>query len=157
MSSTKLNPKNFPRPPLCERTSRHLQIKWKGEVVADTKDCEGGAFWVLETFHPPTYYISPSALKMPIEKSSSRSTYCEWKGNATYWDIAGVKGKCWSYENPSDRFKGIKDYLSFYAAPWDCYVDGEKVEAQPGDFYGGWMTSDIEQESVKGAPGTRHW
>lgn len=54
----------------------------------------------------------------------------------SYWDIAGVKGKCWSYDNPSDRFKGLKGYLSFYAAPWDCYVDGEKVEAQPGDFYG---------------------
>lgn len=55
---------------------------------------------------------------------------------SSYWDIAGVKGKCWSYDNPSDRFKGLKGYLSFYAAPWDCYVDGEKVEAQPGDFYG---------------------
>lgn len=82
MSSTKLNPKNFPRPPLCERTNRHLQIKWKGEVIADTEGSEG-AYWVLETFHPPTYYISPSALKVPVDKSNSRSTFCEWKGNAT--------------------------------------------------------------------------
>lgn len=67
---------------------------------------------------------------VPLEKTI-RLTY-----RFRYWDIAGVKGKAWSYDQPSARFKDIKDYLSFYAGPWDCYVDGEKVQAQPGDFYG---------------------
>ncbi|SMR47513.1 unnamed protein product [Zymoseptoria tritici ST99CH_3D1] len=153
-SKTMLNPATFPRPPACEKTSRHLTVTLQnGTKVADTKE----AYWVLETYHPPTYYLPASSLLVPKSKSSARSTYCEWKGFATYWDIEGVKGKAWSYEDPSERFKALKGYLSFYAEPWECQVDGEVVVAQPGDFYGGWMTSDIQRESVKGAPGTRHW
>ena len=58
----------------------------------------------------------------------------------------------WTYERPTEGFKDIKDHLSFYAGPWECYVDGEKVEPQPGDFYGGWVTSEI-QGKIKGGPG----
>jgi len=161
MSATKqkLNPRNFPRPPLCERTPRHLQVIWNGQTIADTKD----AYWVLETHHPPTYYLPPSSVKVPLQ-TNSRSSYCEWKGRATYYKIANpakpeetVQSRIWSYGSPTPGFKDIKDYLSFYAGPWDCYVDGEKVEPQPGDFYGGWTTSDIEQSSIKGAPGTLGW
>ena len=67
-----------------------------------------------------------------------------------------VKGRIWSYEQPTRDFESIRGYLSFYAGPWDCYVDGERVEPQPGDFYGGWVTSDIEGP-VKGGPGTWGW
>lgn len=58
----------------------------------------------------------------------------------------------WTYERPTEGFRDIKDHLSFYAGPWECYVDGEKVEPQPGDFYGGWVTSEI-QGKIKGGPG----
>jgi hypothetical protein len=92
-----------------------------------------------------------------------RSTYCEWKGAATYYSIAFPKfqssdseqvvaSRIWSYNNPARGFQPIRGYLSFYAGPWDCFVDGEKVEPQPGDFYGGWVTSEIEG-IVKGATG----
>jgi uncharacterized protein (DUF427 family) len=158
-SASKLNPASFPRPPLLEKTSRHLQIKWNGQVIAETSD----AYWVLETHHPPTYYLPPSSLKVPLSPSS-HSSFCEWKGKATYHDIANpananevVKSRIWSYESPTTRFKPLKGYLSFYASPWTCYVDGEQVEPQPGDFYGGWMTSDVERSSVKGGPGTWGW
>jgi hypothetical protein len=99
---------------------------------------------------------------VPLTKSS-HSSYCEWKGSATYWniDIPGsasskVQNRIWSYAKPNKGFIDIKDYLSFYAGPWDCYVDGEKVEPQPGDFYGGWVTSEIVGQ-VKGGPGTWGW
>jgi uncharacterized protein (DUF427 family) len=160
-STTKqtLNPRNFPRPPLCEPTQRHLEIKWNGHLIASTTS----AYWVLETHHPPTYYLPPSALKVPVT-ANTKSSFCEWKGRATYYDIANpanpsevVRSRAWSYDSPTPGFKDINGYLSFYAGPWDCFVDGEKVEAQPGDFYGGWMTSDIEREAVKGAPGTLFW
>ncbi|KAL8655003.1 MAG: hypothetical protein Q9210_001165 [Variospora velana] len=154
----KLNVHNFPRPPLLEKTPRHLQIRWNNQLIADTKD----AYWVLETTHPPTYYLPPNSLLLPLTRSSHQS-YCEWKGAATYWNIANpgdgadvVKNRIWSYGKPTKGFSPIKDYLSFYAGPWDCFVDGEKVEAQPGEFYGGWMTSDIEGP-VKGGPGTWGW
>jgi len=158
-ASQKLNPGIFPRPPLCERTPRHLQVIWNGQTIADSKE----AYWVLETHHPPTYYLPQSSLKVSLLPSTN-SSYCEWKGHATYHNLANpakpeevVKNRIWSYGSPTESFKGIKDYLSFYAGPWDCYVDGEKVEAQPGDFYGGWMTSDIERSTVKGGPGTWGW
>jgi uncharacterized protein (DUF427 family) len=158
-TAPKLNPASFPRPPLLEKTTRHLQVKWNGEVIADTRD----AYWVLETHHPPTYYLPPSSVKVPL-LSSSNSSFCEWKGRATYHDITKpgstselVKGRIWSYESPTKPFEALKGYLSFYASPWSCYVDGEQVEPQPGDFYGGWMTSDVERSSVKGGPGTWGW
>ncbi|GAB7363020.1 hypothetical protein MBLNU230_g3314t1 [Neophaeotheca triangularis] len=158
-TTTKLNPRNFPRPPLCEPTKRHLQVKWDGNTIADTKE----GYWVLETHHPPTYYLPPSSLSVPLSKTGNNS-YCEWKGRATYYSVENpskkgefVKNRLWSYDSPTEGFKPIDGYLSFYAGPWDCYVDGEKVEAQPGDFYGGWMTSDIERSSVKGGPGTWGW
>lgn len=171
-SKTKLNVQSFPRPPLLEKTPRHLQVKWNGELIADTKD----AYWVLETHHPPSmykqaeshsrqtpktysidltlycyiaYYLPPSSLKVSLTQTP-RKTWCEWKGRATYWALANpanpsqtVADRIWSYERPTPGFEPIKDYLSFYAGPWDCFVDGEKVEPQPGDFYGGWVTSDI--------------
>ena len=163
-TTPKLNPRSFPRPPLCEPTPRHLRIIWNNTLIAETTS----AHWVLETYHPPTYYLPPSALKIPLQKTS-RSSYCEWKGQATYYAVTKpgsdsgkgdgevVRDRIWSYDSPTQGFEEIKGYLSFYAGPWECFVDGGKVEAQPGDFYGGWMTSDIERSSVKGAPGTRGW
>ncbi|KAF0330553.1 hypothetical protein GQ607_002432 [Colletotrichum asianum] len=153
-----MNVQSFPRPPLLEKVSKHLRITWQGEMIADTKD----AYWVLETHHPPTYYLPSTSINVPLTPTQ-RSTYCEWKGAATYYAITAprtsdaresqvVSNRIWSYDSPTPGFEAIKGYLSFYAGPWDCFVDGELVEPQPGDFYGGWVTSDIEG-IVKGAHG----
>lgn len=108
------------------------------------------------------YYIPPSDVKVPLTRTA-RSTFCEWKGPATYFTVPPpaanqkpIENRVWTYERPTEGFKDIKDYLSFYAGPWECYVDGEKVEPQPGDFYGGWVTSEI-QGKIKGGPGTWGW
>lgn len=169
---TKLNVQSFPRPPRVEKCGRHVQIKWAhdGSLLADTRD----AYWVLETHHPPTYYLPPAALVDPaaLLQKTNRQTYCEWKGAATYWSVTPppppgegdnsddnqprrvpIADRIWSYEAPTARFAALRGHLSFYAGPWwDCYVDGEKVAPQPGDFYGGWVTSDIEG-IVKGRNG----
>jgi hypothetical protein len=90
---------------------------------------------------------------------------CEWKGRASYFNVMlptssaaemGISRRVWAYLNPTESFKPIAGYYSFYASPFDCYVDDEKVEAQPGNFYGGWKTSWIEG-AIKGAPGTNFW
>ena len=107
------------------------------------------------------YYLPKSSISIPLTPTT-RSSFCEWKGNATYYSIrnpstgAEVKDRLWSYENPTSGFIDIKGYVSFYAGPWNCYVDDEKVEPQPGDFYGGWVTNDIEGP-LKGGPGTWGW
>ena len=94
-------------------------------------------------------------MQIPLTKTS-RSSYCEWKGRATYYSVTvdgeTVTNRIWGYDNPTKGFAPIKGYLSLYAGPWDCYVDGENVEPQPGDFYGGWVTSDIDG-IVKGRNG----
>ena len=177
---TKLNVHNFPRPPLLERTSRHLRITWSGTTVLDTK----AGWWVLETTHPPTYYLPRSDLTSSVTLSQvpNKSSLCEWKGRATYWKLKNndtgeeVKNKIWSYESPTPGFKDIKSYLCFYASgvPWECFVDDEKVQPQEGkslqvatacldakahssgDFYGGWVTSELEGP-MKGGPGTWGW
>ncbi|KAK2007508.1 DUF427-domain-containing protein [Colletotrichum eremochloae] len=157
-AQAKMNVQTFPRPPLLEKISRHLRIIWNGQVLADTRD----AYRVLETHHPPTYYFPPASVRVPL-RPTPRSTYCEWKGVATYYSITApeslstgepeiVSNRIWSYESPTPGFEAIKGHLSFYAGPWNCYVDGEAVQSQPGDFYGGWVTSEIEG-IVKGAHG----
>ncbi|KAG6009335.1 hypothetical protein E4U21_002643 [Claviceps maximensis] len=140
----RLNVQSFPRPPCLERISRHLLVKYRGDIIADTKE----AFWVLETHHPPTYYLPRSSIRVPLTPTR-KQTECEFKGVATYYkmDLAGsssISNRAWSYEHPAPAFEPIRGYVSLYAGPpWDCFVDGEKVEPQPGDFYGGWVTSDI--------------
>ncbi|KFA63348.1 hypothetical protein S40285_01791 [Stachybotrys chlorohalonatus IBT 40285] len=148
-----MNVQKFPRPPLLEKISRHIQITWKGQEIANTRE----AYWVLETHHPPTYYLPRSAVKVPLTPTGRR-TWCEWKGAATYYSLAAgddggtVADRVWSYERPTASFEPIRGYVSFYAGPWTCVVDGEEVQAQPGDFYGGWVTSEIEG-IVKGRMG----
>lgn len=170
-----VDPRTFPRPPAIQSTPRKLEIRWPNDaspegLIASTT----AAVMVLETFHPPTYYIPRADIRATLHKDAAPKSFCEWKGMAVYYDVskpssgsgsgsgAGsgdrVRGRVWGYDDPSERFKSIENCLSFYADDnWECYVDGEKVEAQPGSFYGGWMTSDILRDSVKGAPGTTHW
>lgn len=129
--ATMLDPKTFPRPPSLSRIQKHILIKWPGpagSIIAETRN----ASWVLETFHPPTYYIPRSDVKAELRKTA-RSTFCEWKGAATYWAVKDgsgneVENRIWSYESPSARFEGIKGDLCFYVGPWECFVDGEKSE-----------------------------
>uniref|UniRef100_A0A383VBA0 DUF427 domain-containing protein n=1 Tax=Tetradesmus obliquus TaxID=3088 RepID=A0A383VBA0_TETOB len=148
---------DYPRPPRLEPTSRHLVVKLGDTVIADTTQ----AYRVLETSHPPTYYLPPADCREQFFTASSKGqTFCEWKGKASYHDVAAcgqeAKARVWSYQNPTQPFAAIKGYYSFYASPFTCEVDSEVVQAQPGDFYGGWVTSDVEGP-FKGAPGTMRW
>jgi len=127
-------------------------------VIAETTR----ALRILETSHPPVYYIPPADIALKYMRvSDRRSSFCEFKGFASYWSIE-VDGKltpdaAWSYANPSRAYAALQDYLAFYASKVDeCSVDGELVVAQPGDFYGGWITSRVTGP-FKGAPGTLGW
>ncbi|ORX37182.1 hypothetical protein BD324DRAFT_625082 [Kockovaella imperatae] len=162
----------YPRPPLLQRTPNLLRVVWTDlegnqTVIAETDK----AFRVLETSHPPTYYLPPSSLKLPVQ-ALSRSTFCEWKGQASYYAIRPpgakkpIENRIWYYKQPNPSFVPLKDHVSFYASTgvdeeevggrWDCFVDDEKVVPQAGDFYGGWLTSNIKGKT-KGGPGTWVW
>jgi uncharacterized protein (DUF427 family) len=148
---------DYPRPPKVEATSKRIRVIFNGVVIADTT----AAKRVLETSHPPSYYIPQKDIKMDYFKATPRKTFCEYKGTASYWTI-NVNGKeslgsAWSYPNPSRGFEAIKDYMTFYPGRMDaCFVDEEKVTPQAGDFYGGWITSDVVGP-FKGERGTHDW
>jgi uncharacterized protein (DUF427 family) len=155
----KLNVHQFPRPPALEKCMRHVKVTLDGVVIADSND----AYWVLETTHPPTYYVPPEHCQTQYLSLTSKSSFCEWKGMARYYDAKVndvlAQNRCWFYGNPSTKFVAIRDYISFYCGPFECFVNGERVLAQPGDFYGGWMTAEIDggKKGVKGGPGTAGW
>ena len=149
---------DYPRPPRLERTPRHLRIVHAGVMLAETSN----ALRILETSHPPVYYIAPADIAMEhLQVSAKRSSFCEWKGYATYWNIAigdaAVRDAAWSYPQPVQAYAALRDHLAFYASRVDeCWVDGERVAPQPGDFYGGWITSHV-RGPFKGAAGTMGW
>lgn len=147
---------NYPRPPVFVEDSREVLVKFGESVIAKTTK----AIRVLETASPPTFYIPPSDINFEILTQTAGSSYCEWKGAATYWSLtvgdSTLKNVGWSYETPTSRFASIKSYLSFYPAKLECTVDGQRVRPQPGGFYGGWVTDEIIGP-YKGEPGTGGW
>lgn len=148
---------DYPRPPRLEPTTRRLVVEAGGKVIADSVR----GYRVLETSHPPTYYIPSEDCAVELLRPASRRTSCEFKGAARYFDLVlpdETRSVCvWCYPSPTPDFAPLKDCLSFYAGAMDrCLVDGEEVQAQAGRFYGGWVTSDIEGP-FKGGPGTAGW
>ena len=149
---------DYPRPPRLEPTARHLKVVHAGIVLAETRS----GLRILETSHPPVYYISPADIAMEwMQPSPGKGSFCEFKGVASYWNLAlpqiRVPNVAWSYAQPSASYAALKDHLAFYANRVDeCWVDGEQVVPQPGDFYGGWITSHVKGP-FKGPPGTMGW
>jgi uncharacterized protein (DUF427 family) len=132
-------------------------VRFAGEVIADSR----AALRVLETSHPPVYYVPPADVALQHLTESGEGSFCEWKGRAVYYDVrVGTRvapRAAWSYPDPSPAFAPIRDHLAFYPEFMDgCFVDGERVRAQPGGFYGGWITSELVGP-FKGAPGTHGW
>ena len=148
---------DYPRPPRIEDVYKKVKVVFGGVTLAYTTRAKR----VLETSHPPVYYVPPEDVRMEHLEPAGGRSYCEWKGAAGYYDVA-VDGRreeraAWYYPDPVPAYAALKDHVAFYPSRMDaCWVDGEKVEAQEGDFYGGWITRDIVG-SFKGAPGTRGW
>jgi uncharacterized protein (DUF427 family) len=148
---------DYPRPPRLEDTAKHIQVVFNGVTIAETRRAKR----VLETSHPPVYYIPPEDIKMEYLRLTSRSSWCEWKGQAGYYTITvGDKQAAhaaWFYPQPTPGFESIRGYVAFYPHLMDaCFVEGERVQPQVGGFYGGWITSDIVGP-FKGEPGTQGW
>lgn len=148
---------DFPRPAIAKASDAHVVIRHADRVIADTR----ASVLTYETSHPPSYYIPPDAIERGVLRQAQGESFCEWKGVATYWDV--VMGDIilpkigWSYADPSPAFALLRDHIAFYAAPFDeCLVDGETVTPQPGQFYGGWITSGY-CGPFKGVPGSRFW
>lgn len=147
----------YPRPPRLEPTAKRIEIWFGGEKIVDSTR----AWRVLETSHPPGYYIPPDDVTSSALRPGAGASMCEWKGRARYFDVVAnghtASNAAWSYPDPTPTFAPIAGYLAFYPAPMDeCRVDGVPVTPQPGKSYGGWITPDIVGP-FKGEPGTSGW
>lgn len=150
------NVQSYPRPPALEPVPQRIRILLGGLLVAESTR----ALRVLETHHAPTYYLPPEDVSAVLQPAAGTS-FCEWKGKARYFDVivgeTTARRAAWAYDNPTERFAPLAGYLAFYAGRVDeAWVGDTKVIPQPGDFYGGWVTPNLEGQ-IKGAPGTRHW
>jgi uncharacterized protein (DUF427 family) len=148
---------DYPRPPRVEPVPERLTVVLGGVTVADTTR----GFRVLETSHPPNYYFPPDDIAPDALTPGRGGSFCEWKGRAHYFTVHGgprvEEEAAWAYATPSPAFAVITDHVAFYAGRMDaCFVDGERVVAQPGGFYGGWITSRVVGP-FKGGPGSRGW
>jgi uncharacterized protein (DUF427 family) len=150
---------NYPRPPRVEASPRLVSVVLGGGVIA----ASSRAHRVLETSHPPVYYVPrEDVVDGALTPSGGRGTFCEFKGAASYLDAIGADGTlvpraAWFYPDPAQGFEAISDAVAFYPALMDeCTLDGEVVTAQPGDFYGGWISSEVAGP-FKGGPGTLGW
>lgn len=147
----------YPRPPRVETVKDRVVVRFAGELIADTAE----ALRVLETSHPPVYYLPPHGVRWDLLEPAPGRSFCEFKGDASYVTIVAGGRRSeragWLYRDPTPAFRSIAGYVAFYASRVDeARVGDEVVLGQPGDFYGGWITSWVAGP-FKGGPGTTGW
>lgn len=148
---------DYPRPPRLEPVPERLRVVLAGITIADTV-----AGWrVLETSHPPSYYLPPGDILPGSLIPAAGQSWCEWKGRASYLDVVAGTGRAeraaWRYREPTHPFAAIRDHVAFHPALVDaCWVGDEQATAQEGGFYGGWITKRIVGP-FKGGPGSMGW
>ena len=147
---------DFPRPPVLVREAREIVVHWGPSLVART--C--GAWAVRETAHPPTFYLPLADVERTLLHSAGGGSLCEWKGLAHYWDLIDGQRRlaqvAWSYLKPLAGAEVLAQCIAFYAHELECSVGGESVRAQPGGFYGGWITPELAGP-FKGDAGSNSW
>lgn len=146
---------DYPRPPAIEENYLCVQIYAGRQIIADSKVC----FRVLETACAPAYYLPGEDIALNWLIPLQRRSVCEWKGRADYWCLKNdprKKAVAWCYPRPCDSFTPITGCFAFYPALLRCYLAGERVQPQPGGFYGGWITRGVTGP-FKGEPGSENW
>jgi len=148
---------HYPRPPAVVPCDRRVRVEHDGVVIADSDN----ALRVLETASPPTIYVPPADVRTDLLAPTEGHSVCEWKGQASYFHVGEGERRgeraAWTYREPNDAYSELRDHVAFYAGRVDaCRLGDERVEAQAGDFYGGWVTSEIEGP-MKGESGSEGW
>jgi uncharacterized protein (DUF427 family) len=148
---------DYPRPPSLERVPQEVRIDFAGRTILRTFE----AWRVIETTHPPSYYLPREDFRGCNLVRAAGGSLCEWKGRAIYWTIEAdgrvAERAAWSYPDPTEAFAPIANHLAVYCAAMEaCFVGDERVSPQPGGFYGGWVTSNLKGP-FKGGPGTQFW
>ena len=90
---------DYPRPPRIDRETRAIRVIHGGETIAATTR----ALAVKETSGPPVYYLHPADVVTEQLTASAKRTFCEWKGEAHYFDVAGARDAAWCYPETTRR------------------------------------------------------
>lgn len=147
---------DFPRPPRLQPDTREVVVRWGDVELARTSS----AIMVLETSHPPSFYLPWADVAQQYFEVAAGGSFCEWKGPASYWTLVNgdrrLDGMAWSYPKPLAGAEALAKCVAFYPTELDCRVDGAPVLPQPGGFYGGWITPELVGP-FKGAPGSTGW
>ena len=144
---------DYPRPPILQPDTRHVQVFANEHLVAESNE----TYRVLETASPPTFYLPTSDVNLELLKPTTRTTHCEWKGDAREYEVDGIQAAAWSYFDTLPEFDAINGFYSFYPRQVKCVVAGEIVTPQPGGYYGGWVTKEIVGPFKSGDRGTASW
>lgn len=147
---------DYPRPPRIASDVREVVVRWGEMEVARSRR----ALRVLETSHPPSFYLPWGDVARHLFESAPGESHCEWKGPARYWRLVDgarrTQSVAWSYPEPLAGAELLADSVAFYPALLTCTVDNARVQAQPGGFYGGWITPELVGP-FKGEPGSATW
>ncbi len=148
---------DYPRPPALRTVDHLVSVVLGGVEICETTT----SVQYLETSHPPTYYLPRDAFVAGALTAAGGSSFCEWKGEASYLDVHGgdkvARRAAWFYDNPTPLYAALRGMIALYPGQMDyCLVDGERVEPQPGTFYGGWITGAVSGP-FKGGPGSQGW
>ena len=146
---------DYPRPPVVRADARRIIVRAGRQVIVDTRR----ALRVLETASPPTFYLPSTDISFALLTPTLQRSVCEWKGVARYWSLRHAgdgEAVAWDYPSPAQGFEALVDHLAFYPGRVECYVDDERVQPQPGRFYGGWITAELTGP-FKGEVGSEHW
>jgi uncharacterized protein (DUF427 family) len=147
---------DYPRPPRLEAVDEEVEVYCAGRSIAYTD----APLRVLETSHPPVYYVPPGAVEDGVLEPTGHTSYCEFKGEARYFDVVvggkRVREAAWTYDHPAPGYEAMAGYVAFYPGKVEALLEGEAVQPQPGGFYGGWITTSVVGP-FKGLPGTQDW
>jgi uncharacterized protein (DUF427 family) len=147
---------DFPRPPRLAADPREVVIRWGAVEIARTRR----ALCVLETAHPPTFYLPWDDVARPFFEAATGTSHCEWKGPARYWTLVDGDRRldkvAWSYPQPLTGAEALAQCVALYPTHLQCTVGGAPVTPQPGGFYGGWITPELVGP-FKGEPGSGGW
>jgi uncharacterized protein (DUF427 family) len=100
-----------------------VRVTFDGEVIADSMN----ALRLEEGTYPPVYYVPRSDVKMERLVRTQHSSYCPYKGHASYYSLSGSRiseNAVWSYEAPYDEMRAIKDLVAFYPNRVDAIQAG---------------------------------
>ncbi|EKT81368.1 hypothetical protein WSS_A18266 [Rhodococcus opacus M213] len=148
---------DYPRPPVVQLSGELVEVRFGVQLVARTRN----PLRLLETSHPPTYYLPRTCFAEGVLHPVAGSTVCEWKGRADYFDVVAgghvAERAAWHYPRPVAGYESLVGHVAVMPGSMDgCFVDGERVLPQTGGFYGGWITDRVVGP-FKGVPGSRFW